>query len=62
MANTLTQEQIDAGAKAGRKALQDYSAFDSSMVPDDALEQFVIDVGTAIINVVPTTQTGDSNG
>ena len=59
MVNTLTQEQIQAGCVAGRKALQDYSAFDSSMVPDDALEQFVTDVGTAIINTIPTTQTGD---
>lgn len=54
MSNTLTQDQIQAGCAAGRKALQDYSAFDSSMVPDDALEQFVVDVGTAIINVTPT--------
>jgi hypothetical protein len=46
-----TDAQIKAGCVAGRKALEDYSHFDSSMVPDDALETFVITVATAILNV-----------
>jgi hypothetical protein len=47
----LTHAQLTAGIAAGRKALQDYSSFDSSMVPDDALATFVADVGQAILNV-----------
>jgi hypothetical protein len=47
----LTHAQLEAGIAAGRKALQDYSSFDSSMVPDDALATFVADVGQAILNV-----------
>jgi hypothetical protein len=45
-----TEDQIAAGVKAGRKALDDYSHFDSSMVPDAALEVFVREVATAILN------------
>ena len=48
-----TQAQLAAGVKAGRKALDDYSSFDSSMVPDDALATFVAAVVEAAINVSP---------
>jgi hypothetical protein len=47
---TPTKAQLDAGIKAGRKALDNYSEFDSSMVPDDALATFVSDIATAILN------------
>jgi hypothetical protein len=46
-----THAQLNAGIVAGRKALQDYSSFDSSMVTDDALATFVADVALAILNV-----------
>ena len=48
-----TQAQLAAGVKAGRKALDDYSSFDSSMVPDAALAAFVTAVVAAAINVPP---------
>ena len=48
-----SQQQIAAGVKAGRKALNDYSAFDSGMVPDDALQTFVEKVAEAVLNAVP---------
>ena len=50
MAITPTKAQLDAGNKAGRKALDDYSTFDSNMVPDDALATFVAAVAAAILN------------
>jgi hypothetical protein len=54
---TPTQAQLDAGVKAGRKALDDYSSFDSGMVPDDALATFVAAVATAILNATPPKPT-----
>lgn len=48
-----TEAQIEAGVIRGRKALDDYSSFDSSMVSDDALRTFVIDIATAVLNVTP---------
>lgn len=36
-----TRDQLIAAILAGRKALDDYSSFDSGMVSDDALETFV---------------------
>lgn len=57
-----TQAQLAAGIAAGRKALNDYSSFDSSMVPDDALATFVAEVATAILNTQPTNQKGLPNG
>jgi hypothetical protein len=48
-----TQAQLDAGNQAGRKALDDYSTFDSGMVPDEALAAFVEAVATAILNATP---------
>lgn len=57
---TPSKAQLDAGFAAGRKALDDYSSFDSSMVPDDALRAFVTAVVTAAVNVsVP--QKGNEN-
>ena len=47
---TPSQAQLEAGFAAGRKALDDYSSFDSSLVPDDALLIFVTAVATAIVN------------
>jgi hypothetical protein len=46
-----TTAQIIAGDKAGRAALDNYSSWDSSMVPDGALDAFVRAVITAAINV-----------
>jgi hypothetical protein len=46
-----TKEQLEAGFEAGRKSLDDYSSFDSSMVSDDALLAFVTAIATAIVNV-----------
>lgn len=42
--------QIAAGVTAGRKALNDYSGWASSMVNDAALNSFVSTVGTAVLN------------
>lgn len=44
---------LAAAFRAGRKALDDYSAFDSSMVPDDALEVFVTDVINGYLAALP---------
>jgi hypothetical protein len=51
-----TPAQLQAGVTAGRKALDDYSSFDSGMVPDDALATFVAAVASAILNVPPPKQ------
>jgi hypothetical protein len=53
---TPTPSQLDAGFRAGRKALEDYSSFDSGMVPDAALEVFVKEVITAALNVTEDTE------
>jgi hypothetical protein len=53
---TPTQAQINAGVTAGRRALENYSSFDSSMVPDDALETFVTDILTAVLPLVHPPQ------
>ena len=55
-----TAAQIQAAVKAGRDALNNYSRFDSSMVPDDALNTFCVAVVTAAINVPPQPK-GDSD-
>jgi hypothetical protein len=56
---TLTQEATNAAVAAARAAINDYSAFDSSMVPDDALEKVVVDALTAALKVMnpPATTT-----
>lgn len=51
-----SKEQVAAGFRAGRAQLNAYSEFDSSMVPDDALESFVEAVLTAGLNVKPAAQ------
>jgi hypothetical protein len=41
---------IDAACAAARKAIEDYSSFDSSMVPDDALRTVVTAALEAYVN------------
>lgn len=48
---TPTDTQIAAAVKAARQAIEDYSAFDSAMVPDDALETVVTEALKAALNV-----------
>ena len=48
-----TKAQIDAGCAKGRQALNNYSTFDSGMVPDDALQAFVIAVLEGALNAPP---------
>ena len=55
---TPTPEAIAAGVAAARKAINDYSAFDSSMVPDDALAKVVTDALTAALAVLSPPTTG----
>ena len=45
-----TQSQIAAACKAARQAVENYSEFDSSMIPDDALESVVVAALTAALN------------
>jgi hypothetical protein len=52
----LNHAALNAAIAAGRKALQNYSSFDSSMVPDDALATFSADVITAYLNAIPHPQ------
>lgn len=56
---TPTDAQIQAAFQAGRDALNNYSEFDSSMVPDDALKTFCVAVVTAAINVPDPSSIGD---
>jgi hypothetical protein len=58
---TPTPAMIAAGAKAGRKALDDYSTFDSGMVPDDALDTFVTAVLTAALALIKPPVKGPSS-
>jgi hypothetical protein len=48
---TPNQAAIAAGVRAGRAALQAYSAFASMGVPDEALTVFVTDILAAAIPV-----------
>jgi hypothetical protein len=57
---TPTHAQIQAAVQAGREALNNYSEFDSSMVPDDALKTFCVAVVTAAINVPSPSPIGDT--
>lgn len=59
---TPTQEAIDAAVAAARAAIKDYSEFDSSMVPDDALEKVVADSLNAALAVLFPPTTGATNG
>ena len=51
-----SKAQIDAGVAAGRKAIDDYSSFDSSLISDDVLLTFVTAVITAVVNVKPKAE------
>lgn len=51
---TPTSAQIQAACAAARKAIQDYSEFDSSMIPDDALAAVITAAFTAGINATPS--------
>lgn len=59
-----SQAAINAGMAAGRKALEDYSSFDSAMVPDSALLLFVTDVLTAgfAVSTPPATPPQSATG
>ena len=56
----LTQEAIAAACAAARAAINDYSAFDSSMVPDDALAKVVTDALIAALAVLSPPTTGET--
>lgn len=49
--NSPTPAQLDAATAAARKAIEDYSSFDSSMVPDDVLRTVVLEALTAALNL-----------
>ena len=49
-----TEAQLTAACAAARKAIDDYSAFDSSMVSDDVLQTVVSEALMAALNI-PTT-------
>lgn len=49
-----TQVMLNAGYAAARKAVEDYSEFDSSMIPDAALQLVVQDILTASLAVAPS--------
>jgi hypothetical protein len=48
---TPSQEAIAAGVAAARAAITEYSSFDSSMVPDDALADVVVKALSAALDV-----------
>lgn len=48
---TPTQDQLNAAFAAAKQAIYNYSAFDASMVPDDALMTVVTQALTAALNV-----------
>lgn len=48
-----TPAMITAGAKAGRKALNDYSSWQSSLVSDDLLNSTVAKVVAAACAAIP---------
>jgi hypothetical protein len=48
-----TTAQLTAATQAARKAIDDYSSFDSSMVPDAALTTVVESALIAALNVQP---------
>jgi hypothetical protein len=55
-----TQAQLTAACTAARQAVENYSAFDSSMIPDSALQAVVSQALTAALNV-PTTNPPKGN-
>lgn len=56
MAIHPTPAQLAAACTAARQAVENYSAFDSSMIPDDALEAVVSEALVAALNVPTTTK------
>lgn len=46
--------QIAAAMSAARAAIEAYSSFDSSMIPDDALQAVIVKALTAALNVKGT--------
>lgn len=54
-----TPEAIAAAMSAARAAITAYSAFDSSMVPDDALEKVLADALAAAYGVQFPTNKGE---
>ena len=46
-----TEDQIAEACKAARRAIEAYSSFDNSMIPDDALESVVVAALTAALSV-----------
>ena len=48
---TPSQEATDAAVAAARAAITEYSSFDSSMVPDDALAEVVMKALAAALDV-----------
>lgn len=59
--NKPTAAQLTAACRAARHAIQNYSAWDSSMVPDDAL-QTVVDAALVAALNVPTLPTDPHKG
>lgn len=50
---TVSDVALNAACEAARKAINDYSSFDSAMVPDDALRTVVekaLDAAVAVFN------------
>ena len=50
----VTDAALDAACVAARKAIENYSSFDSAMVPDDALRAVVsdaLDAAVAVFNI-----------
>lgn len=54
-----TQAQLAAACTAARQAVENYSSFDSSMIPDDALQAVVSQALTAALNVPHPTPKGN---
>ena len=48
-----TATQLKVACDAARQAIKDYSAFDSAMVPDSALETVVSKALVAALNIAP---------
>ena len=53
-----TNSQLSAACDAARKAIQNYSSWDSSMVPDDALQTVVNAALVAALNIPQPTPKG----
>jgi hypothetical protein len=56
MINNPTPAQLDAATHAARQAIENYSSFDSSMVPDDVLRTVVLEALSAALNLPKGTK------